>query len=379
MLTLSDSIGTHGGAEELARQIAQRLDPDRFQSVLCATRFVPGPATDRVLDSLRESGTDLIAMQRTGSLSIGAWRGLLAEMRRRRIDIVHSHKLGSNFWAALLAPRVPASVFVAHEHTWSYEGQPMRKLLDRQLIARRADAFVAVSEDDRRKMIEIERIPPEVVRFIPNGIPDPPSPRASEEVRAELGIAPGRPIVGMVATLRPQKAYDVLIAAAARLRETVPGVAVVIVGGEESGTTQERLRLEALVAELGVEDTVVFAGFRPDAYNVINAFDVGALSSDFEGSPLTVLEYMEAAKPVVSTSVGGVPGQVVEGETGLLVERRNPALLAEALGSLLLDPERARAMGEAGRRRRRELFTVDATTRAVEKLYLELARSAVRR
>ena len=376
---MSDSVGSHGGAEELARQIAQRLDRDRFESTFCATRFTPSPEADAVLAELRESDTGFLGLSRPGRLNLGVWRGLIGEMRERRIDILHSHKIGSNFWAALIAPRVPVKVFVAHEHTWSYEGQPLRRVLDRRLIARRADAFVAVSEDDRRKMIEIERISPEVVRFVANGIPDPPPAGPPERVRAELGIAADRPIAGMVATLRPQKAYDVLIRAAAELRRSVPDVAVVIVGGEESGTTQERERLQGLVAELGLEQTVIFAGFRPDAFNVVNAFDVGCLSSDFEGSPLTVLEYMEAAKPVVATRVGGVPDQVVEGETGLLVEPQNPAMLAGAIAELLLDPARAEAMGEAGRRRRRELFSVDATTRAIENLYLELFERAERR
>lgn len=376
---MSDSIGTHGGAEELARQIAQRLDRERFDSTFCATRFAPSPEAEPVLAELRDSETDFLGLSREGRFEIGAWRRLVAEMRRRKIEILHSHKIGSNFWAALIAPRVPVTVFVAHEHTWSFQGQPLRRVVDRELIARRADAFVAVSEADRRRMIEIERIPPGVVRFIPNGIPDPPPPARADELRAELGIAPERPLVGMVATLRPQKAYDVLIRAAAELRRAIPEVAVLIVGGEESGTTQERERLERLVAELGLEGTVLFAGFRPDVHEVVTLFDIGCLSSDFEGSPLTVLEYMEAGKPVVATRVGGVPDQVVEGETGLLVEPRNPAALAEALATLLCDPQRAAAMGAAGRRRRRERFSVEATTKAVEDLYVELHQRALSR
>ena len=380
VLTMSDSVGTHGGAEALSREIAQRLDPDRFESTFCATRFDRSPAAETVLDSLRETGTHFIGLERRGRLDLGAWRGLVGEMRARGIDILHSHKIGSNFWAAMIAPRVPVSVFVAHEHTWSFEGQALRRIIDRHLIARRADAFVAVSETDRRKMIEIERIPPQVVRFIANGIPEPRVTAEPAAVRAELGIAPERPLVGMVATLRPQKAYDVLIRAAAELRRSIPEVAVVIVGGEESGVTNERDRLAALVAELGLERTVIFAGFRADAFDLVNALDVAALSSDFEGSPLSVMEYMEAGKPVVATRVGGVPDLVVDGETGLLVDPQNPHELAAAVGELVSDPDRAREMGRRGRERRRSMFSVEATTRAVEALYEELyaAKAAAR-
>ena len=150
VLTMSDGIGGHGGAEALARHIAQRLDPERFESTFCATRWDPHADDDRVLEELRASGTSFVGMERVGRLDVRSWRRLIAEMRRRRIDILHTHKLGSNFWGAILAPRVPVSVFVAHEHSWAFEGQPRRRFIDRHVIGRRADAFVAVSEPDRR-------------------------------------------------------------------------------------------------------------------------------------------------------------------------------------------------------------------------------------
>lgn len=372
VMTMSDGIGVFGGAEELARRIAERLDPERFESLLCATRSEEHPEAVEVLAEVEAHGVEFIAMDRGSRYDLRPWRSLIEEMRRRRIDILHTHKVGSNFWGALIAPRVPVPVFVAHEHTWSWQGQPLRRWADRFLIARRADAFVAVSEADRRRMTEIERIPPEKTRYIPNGIMVPERPEHDGDVRAELGIRPDQPVVGMVATLRPQKAYDVLIRAAGRLRDRVPGVRVLVAGGEENQSAAERPRLQALIDELGLGETVTLLGVRRDAFNVIEACDVGTLSSDYEGSPLTVLEYMEAGKPVVATRVGGVPDQVVEGETGLLVAPRDPAALAEALASLLRDPERAREMGAAGRERRLREFTIEATTRRVEELYEEL-------
>jgi glycosyltransferase involved in cell wall biosynthesis len=371
-MTMSDDIGDFGGAEALAREIAQRLDPERFESTFCATHWDPSPGAERVLAELNERGVEFIGMDRKARVDVGAWRGLIGQMRERQIDILHTHKVGSNFWGALIAPRVPVEVFVAHEHTWSFEGNLKRRLLDRFVIARQADAFVAVSRADQRRMVEIEKIPPEVTRFIPNGIPDPGKVASDRDVRAELGIDAGRPLIGMVATLRPQKAYDVLIRAAAELRREIPDVAVLIVGGEEDAGTREKERLQALVDELGLTGTVSLLGFRPDVFDIVSALDVACLSSDFEGSPLSVMEYMEAARPVVATRVGGVPDLVVEGVTGLLVEPQDPAGLAAAVATLLRDPERAKAMGVAGRERRRSEFSIEATTRAVEDLYLEL-------
>ena len=372
MLTLVDGIGTYGGGERLARQLATHLDPDRFESTLCVSRWEPASEHEPALKEISEASVEFLGLERTSRVQLKPWRQLIAYMREHQIDVLHSHKIGSNLWAALIAPRVPVPVFVAHEHTWSFEGKPYRKFLDRNLIARRADAFVAVSRDDQEKMIELERIPRAKTRFIPNGIPPVAPPDPDHDVRAELGIAPDHPVVGTVATLRPQKALDVLLRAAARIRESIPDLRVLIVGGADEADDGEEQRLHGLRAELGLEETVRFLGPRSDIADLVAAFDVAAISSDFEGSPLSLLEYMDAAKPVVSTRVGGVPDMVVDGETGLLVAPRDPTALAAAVLDVLRDPQMATRMGAAGRKRRREVFSIEASARQVGELYEEL-------
>jgi hypothetical protein len=149
-----------------------------------------------------------------GSLGdVASWRSLIRPLSDGT-DILQSHKIGSNVWASVLGTLARTPVIVAHEHTWSFQGKPLRKLLDRHPIAAQADAFLAVSELDRRPMIEIERIDPAKVIFVPNGMPDPPPPGATE-IRRELGIDGATPIVGTVCALRSQKALDAPIDAAA--------------------------------------------------------------------------------------------------------------------------------------------------------------------
>lgn len=219
-------------------------------------------------------------------------------------------------------------------------------------------------------MIEIERIPEQVTRYIPNGIPPAPAADPAHDVRAELGLRAEQPVVGTVATLRPQKAIEVLLRAAALLRESVPDAALLIAGGAEDPAEEEKLR--ALAAELRLDGAVHFLGPRTDVSDVLAAFDVAAISSDFEGSPLSLLEYMQASKPVVSTRVGGIPDMVEEGVTGLLVEPRDPAALAQALADLLHDRRRAGEMGAAGRERQQQEFSLEAMARRVGELYEEL-------
>ena len=183
-------------------------------------------------------------------------------------------------------------VIVAHEHTWSFEGQPLRRFRDRELIARGVDAFIAVSREDQRRMIEIERIDPEDTIVHPERHPGAAARASGGDVRAELGIAADAPVIGTVGVLRPQKALDVLLRATQLLVERVPRPA----GADRRGGRPPLRARGADATELGLEDTVMLLGVRTDVPDVLAALDVAVSSSDFEGSPLSVMEYMEAAR-----------------------------------------------------------------------------------
>ncbi len=372
-MTLIDIVGVGGGGERLAMEVAKRLDPDRFERILCVSRWSADEASDlegAALDELRRSGVRFLGLERSSAAAVWSWRPLVSLLRSEPVDVLHAHKFGSNVWAAVLGRLARTPVVIAHEHTWSYEGQPLRRLLDRYLIAPRVDAFVAVSREDRRRMIEVEGISAEKIRFIPNGIATMPQDRGND-LRAELGIDARDPVIGAVSGLRAQKAYDVLLRAAAILRPQFPRLRVLIAGGGE-----ERAHLEALIDELGLERTVTLLGHRADVPDFLEALDVAVSSSDFEGSPLSIMEYMEAGKPVVATRVGGVPDLIEQGVHGLLVERRNPSALAASIAELLRDPDRAAKMGVRGRERRRSEFDIEVTRRRFEELYEELWAAA---
>lgn len=370
VVTLVDGIGLAGGAERLAREIVVRLDPDRFERTLCVSRWsderAAAAARAGALAELEGRGVRFLGLRRRGTWDVLSWGPLLA-LLRGGVDILHSHKVGSNFWAAVLGTIARTPAIVAHEHTWSFQGQPLRKLLDRRLIAARADAFLAVSELDRRRMIETERIDPAKVIFVPNGIPEPP-PRGGGDIRRELGIDPRAPIVGTVCALRPQKALAVLLDAAAILARRCSGVQVLIVG-----EGPERAELERRIAVLGLAGTVTLLGHRDDVRDLIADFDAAVCCSDFEGTPLSVLEYMQASLPIVATRVGGIPDIVRDGVGGILVEPRDPAALAAATARILEDPGLAAKLGSAARQRQLAEFDIGVTVRAVERIYEGLA------
>ncbi len=371
VLTLVANLGpVGGGAERLARQIAVGLDPERFERTICVTRWPPDEGisepVQKVLDDLDAADVRFLGIPRRSTAHLHAWRPVLRLLRPQHTDVLHSHQYGSNGWGAILSGLARTPVVVAHEHSWSFEGRPLRRFVDRDVVSRRADAFIAVSNIDRRRMIDIERIDPAKVVVIPNGIPAPPPP-SGRDLRAELGIDPGVPVIGTVSVLRVEKALPVLIEAAATVRERFGDLRVLI-----AGYGPQRARLEEQIDALGLRETVILLGLRTDIPDLLEIMDVAVCCSEFEGCPLSVLEYMEAGLPVVATRVGGLPELVSHRDNGLLVERDHPRELAAALTELLEDPARAAEMGERGRERRRAEFDLDTMVGRVAELYERL-------
>jgi glycosyltransferase involved in cell wall biosynthesis len=369
VLTLVDHLGTTGGAEHLAFDIATRIDPARFRSSFCASRY-PGwggaaSADERDASArLRDAEVAFIPLERHGRADVFAWRKLARYMRREHVDVVHAHMFGSNLWGTVLGRLCGVPVIIAHEHTWSFEGQPLRKLLDREVIGRFCSVFIAVSREDRCRIIEIERVPAGRVRFLANGI-TARAPTPGRDLRPELSPA-GGPLVGSIGGLRRQKGYDVFIRASALLRERHPDLRVVI-----AGEGARRPELEALIEGLALADTVTLLGRRLDVPDILAALDVAVSSSNYEGSPLAVMEYMEAGLPIVASRVGGVPDLIDDGVQGLLVEAGDVEQLAGAIERMLSDRERALQMGARARERRRAEFDLDVMVSNVEALYEE--------
>ena len=371
VLTLTDQlVYLGGGAERVAMEIATRLDQSRFESVFCASRYWDGLENERVQEAERRmqgAGVRYFGLGRRTSTDIYRWLGLRRLLRRERVDVIHAHMFGSNAWGTVIGRLARVPVIVAHEHTWSFEGRPVRRFVDREVIGRGSTVFIAVSRDDQRKMIEIEGVNPKKILHVPNGIAAPPPPSGAD-VRLELGIPAGARVIGTVSVLRPQKALDVFVRASARLLRERSDLYVLL-----AGDGPLRGELTELVRSLGVQDRLLMLGYRSDASDVVAALEVAISSSAYEGSPLAVMEYMESARPIVATRVGGVPDLIEDGVNGLLVDPGDEAALAAAIGRMLADPEAARRMGEAARERRRREFTVDLMVRRFEALYERLS------
>jgi glycosyltransferase involved in cell wall biosynthesis len=296
----------------------------------------------------RAEGLDVQGLSLGGDFSPRAALQLTRLMRRSRPEILHlhdPHALAAGLMAARAAPPTRA---VATRRV----DVPLRGPLSRWKY-RSCPRLIAVS----RKIAEVlgaHGLAPERIRVVYEGVPDRPAAPGGREALADLGVPAGCPVVGNVAALTDHKDHATLLEAAALVRARVPEARFVIVG---EGPL--RARLEALCRERGLLDRCIFAGFRRDLDRLVPAFAVFCLSSHMEGLGTSLLDAMAFSRPIVATAAGGIPEAVEDGVTGRVVPVRDPAALAGALVDLLVDPERARAMGAAGRRRFEERFTAD--------------------
>jgi glycosyltransferase involved in cell wall biosynthesis len=292
-------------------------------------------------------------------------------LRELEIDVVHAHQTHDH-WLAALGRRGTAARLVrtVHHRRAAHSGPAARWLL------RQTDALIAVSEGIAERLRAVGA-PAARVTVVPGAVDvERFAPDASgEAVRAELGLGDA-PVAGCVARMVPGRGHDVLLRAAARLRDRLPEARLVLVGRGE-----ERPSLERLVRELRLGATVVFAGYRgADLPAVLAALDcLVLLGMGSEESCRAVLEAMAVGRPVVAAPVGAVPEIVIDGETGWLVEPA-PGAVAACLEAALRDRGRSRQLGEAGRRRVEALFTPSRRAALVEAVYAGvLAKEALPR
>jgi glycosyltransferase involved in cell wall biosynthesis len=223
------------------------------------------------------------------------------------------------------------------------------------------DWLVGLGMDERR------------VVTIPNGIVVPSEPRLNKDgsVRRQLGIPPDAPVIAAVCRLNQNKGLEYFLRAAVALRPRFPEARFLIVGGSYFDPLYPKT-LEQLTTQLGLNDRVIFAGERNDVPRVLQEIDISVLPSLNEGLSNSLLEAMAAGLPVVATRVGGNPEVVQHGKTGLLVPPRDPQALAEAITRILESPEMSRQFGRAGFDRVKDNFSLAATVRRTEDLYMSL-------
>jgi lipopolysaccharide/colanic/teichoic acid biosynthesis glycosyltransferase/glycosyltransferase involved in cell wall biosynthesis len=306
------------------------------------------------------------------------WR-LYRFMKRERFDIVHVHTpvaaaLGR---VAARAAGVPVIIYTAHGF---YFHDNMSRWVRRsvirveKLLGHITHMIFTVSHEDAVTAVKEGICPEERVKFISNGINIERFGAEYKGARTDLGLSPGDKVVGFVGRIVKEKGILELIEAMRRVIRAIPEARLLIVGDTLDSDRDKKTKqvISGMLAQDDLASHVIFTGLIDDVPRAMAAVDVFVLPSHREGMPYTIIEAMAAGKPVVATNIRGCREEVVPGSTGLLVPVNDPAALAEAIISIISRPELARQMGEAGRRRARELFDERQALDVLMKAYREI-------
>lgn len=290
-------------------------------------------------------------------------------IKHERFAIIHNWLFHANLLGRLVGFSANVPVIISSRHNIDIGGR-QREFINRW-TAPLDDHTIAVCEYVRSIEINRAKVPENKVTTIFNGVDLELFSRQehskSHQIRQELGISTETLLIGCIGRLHRQKGYPDLIEAFKFIREKITDLHLLIVGAGELD-----VQLKSKVSALGLSNSVTFTGARNDIPAILSSMDLFVLPSLWEGHPLVVLEAMAAGLPVVATAVGGTPEVVIQGETGMLVPPGNPVQLASAILSILQNHSIRLKMGEAGRQRAKDLFSIDSMTQKIEALYLKL-------
>ena len=349
-----------GGLEKQVIETVRRADGRIVQPQIICTDYV-----GRLADDISRSTSVSAINARPGF----DWRAILrlaVLLRRSRIDIIHSHNERSHFLSTLAGrlARIPVHINTRHG---VYPPTTRRGAIRRRAMGRSSDLVVAVSRVARDVTVERDQIPSAKVRIINNGT-DVNAPQLTRsEARRRLNLKNEFFVIGAAGRLAPEKDYATLIDAFAQAQADIPNVAGVILGdGELAGALAQAARTRGC-------QSLRFCGYRPDAASLLAGFDVFIQPSLTEGISNSVLEAMATGLPVIATAVDGNIEAIGDDGAGLLVPPRDARALATAIATLAREPEQRARLGAAARQRATAHFSIEATARAYEALYVELA------
>lgn len=368
------------GAEIALFHLVTHFDKARWKPVVVI--FEPGVLHEKLQEAgietrllrldtqVSEMRKDAVGARNVLKLSqIGImWRfchALTRLIQRERAVIVHCNSLKADFLGGVAGKwaRVPT--------LWHIRDRIAPDYLPRAVVLAFPIAMrvlgvrgVAVSDAVRQTL----RLPDgwrKQVSVVHDGLPDP-------DLRSEVAQHT-TPVVGMLGRLSPWKGQHIFLDAISMVRERFPNVRFQIVGAALFGEQEYERQIKAQAERLGLENALEWTGFRADAPQLLRQMDV-VVHASTTGEPFgqVIVEAMLASKPVVATNGGGVPEIVEEGRTGFLVPMNDASALGAAIISLLEDPVTARRMGQAGRQRALNCFSIQKTVRGIEEIYCQL-------
>jgi len=321
VLHVIDHLG-YGGAPFVVKGIVERMPADRIESLVCALRPNPKPLPIQA---------EVITLKGS-KYSPAAIRSIANIWKTYRIDIVHAH-LQKAVLSSLLATYLGVGRLILHEHGPIFRGGTgcvYRRLL--RLLGSRADMIVANSEAAKAALEKTMRNSEVPLAVVPNFIDVAqfdPDRYDRDGIRESLGLGRDQFVVGFVGRLDRAKGADLLVEAAALLRDQGDSRRFLVVGAGP-----QRERLERRIRKLGLDRIVVLTGLHENPAAVMRAFDAGVVPSRREAFGIAALEMMRMRVPVIVSPVGGLPELVRDGRTGIILSQLSPEAIAQAVRRL---------------------------------------------
>lgn len=357
VLLVVDSLD-HGGAEAQVVGLAAALARlGHRPEIACSVEGALAPAARAAGIPVHSVMDDLV--KRRASAAYGRELGTLLSTRGP-FDLVHAHMFAS-LMAARDATQRLGIPLISTEHSEAKWRGSAEQVLSRRAFAA-ATNVIAVSEGIRRRLVEQDQVSPDKIQVIMNALA-PRRNAMTTMTAAERVALTDEPLIGVIARLHPDKGIRHFLEAAALIGPRLADARFVVVGDGP-----EHAMLTDLAERLGVADRVTFLGYRQDATPVLRTMDVLVVPSISEGSPLIVLEGMQAGVPVVASAVGGIPEQITHGREGLLVPAGDPQAIAEAVVRICQTPGLGTTLAAAAIRRVAE-YDHDAMVTLTEDVY----------
>lgn len=294
---------------------------------------------------------------------------LVKIIKRDKIQILHCHGYGASTFGRI-AGFITGNPVIIHEHMIDATIPLHQKIADK-ILSPLTSKGVAVSSAVKTFMTDDRSIPERNMQVIYNSIPSDYCSRYTDDQKIDnakkYNIPQNKLLVGIVGRLDPLKGHTFFLQAAKAVLKAVPETCFIVVGDGEL-----RSELEKYTLQLGIQNDVLFLGHCENVKEIVSLFDLLASSSLSEGLPLNIPEAMAQGKPVVATSVGGVPEVIKDGETGYLVPAKSPDKLADKIIKLLCDDKLRDQLGANALKHCQQFFLAPVSVSKLIKLYNEL-------
>ena len=342
-----------GGGPRHVYDLVRNLSRSEFE-------FMVGAPRDGIFfERFQELGIPVTEIP-LGQVGIRQLFATIRLIRRHGVDLVHTHGKGPGLYGRLAARwlGIPAvhTFHGIHYGSYPWIGQRLYLMLERYL-ARLSHTIINVSASQEAEGLNLQLFSPGQSVVITNGVDFEEMDHMlleSPVKRESLGLGPNDFVLGCVSRFDPVKRLEVLLDALGRLRDRIPDVMLVLVGG---GGEEDRIR--HLARRLGLQDRVIFTGFLEAPARIYPALDLYLSTSSKEGLPLALVEAMGAGLATVATDVPGHRDVLRQGKTGLLIPADNDSALADAVVSLWADPIKRAALSKAARQWAREELGIE--------------------